>query len=62
MCVCNPKTNNTQSGQRWYAGVAIPGWRENVVVGGGDRSGRQQLGYKWGRLNDRGGGMWEAQG
>lgn len=30
-----------------------------VVVGGrgGDRSGRQQLGYKWGRLNDRGGGV-----
>lgn len=22
----------------------------------------KQLGYKWGRLNDRGGGVWEAQG
>lgn len=51
------KTSTESSGQM-YAGVAIPGYSETGKKTwlSGDRSGRQQLVYKWGRLNDRGGG------
>lgn len=65
MCVCESELKDEDSvGEK----VGMRGWLfqdaarlEKRGCGWIEADGKQ-LGYKWGRLNDRGGGVWEAQG